>query len=461
MMRRIVIFELLLIVSVFIFSINILAEELTGDEAAGTYYGSLQTLYWSADDYETHTGQSSSTPVLAFPDPITLTFYKRGFTSETEFTLRAELNEDYYEDTDGLDVATDTSSVVRWHSETHAEYNLAAGSSPSFNFRWTDKEIQDHYVSIASSTFYDFGDNEYKVYFRATLSVKYSNNRLSVVSIQEGVLNRISDGVYYPGDGPYDSGSAVDPGDEPNEETQICNPLDTTGMLEVHAGVTYTYGNNVYRLNSDCSSGKIRRNHPFSVGDILYTGDGEKDMIEVSLGGGSSEFSSVGGEPFFRMQRLSVWQVLPDTSKANFRISRGKAMFRDIASKVKQLYSDEIIIETPSAVTSIRGTEVYYDVFDNGDSIIYVTHGEVIVKDMFDNEAILIAGQKVESSVLEGLLSIESITNEDYEIFEVFEIEEESNFIWGVILAVIIISPVVVVFLILRTIKRKILSKKK
>jgi len=100
-MRRLFILSLMILSSLFLISFQVHAEDVDGDVAAGTYTGTLQTLL------------DSSTYGLAFPDPITLTFYKRGFTSETEFIVRAEFNGEYYEDVDGLDLLTDLKSVVR------------------------------------------------------------------------------------------------------------------------------------------------------------------------------------------------------------------------------------------------------------------------------------------------------------------------------------------------------------
>lgn len=77
--RRILILGLCLITSLFLISFEVQAEEYDGDVAAGTYTGTLNTIL-------------NSSYGLPFPDPITLTFYKRGFTTETEFMVRAELN---------------------------------------------------------------------------------------------------------------------------------------------------------------------------------------------------------------------------------------------------------------------------------------------------------------------------------------------------------------------------------
>ena len=444
-MRRVLILGLCLITSLFLISFEVQAEEYDGDVAAGTYTGTLNTIL-------------NSSYGLPFPDSITLTFYKRGFTTETEFMVRAELNGEYYENMDGLNLATDPTSVVRWHSVTHAEYNLSAGEEPSFNFRWSNKEIGDHFISIASSTYFDEVEGKFKVYFRATLAIDEGYNQPSIKSVQEGRLNRIQDGVYYESDGPYNPGGTTDPGEEPNPTCS--NQIDTTHMLQVHAGVTYTRGNNVYFKNEDCTTGKIRKNQPFTTGDMLITGDGETDFMEVSLGNGT-EFSQVGGEPYFRMQRLSEFRVLPDEKDARFKISKGKAMFRDMMSKVKELYTDDFIIETPSAVTSIRGTELYFDIKDNGDTTIYLTHGTIEITDNYGYTIDLFAGQKVEVTMGSGIGYVDFISEDDYDSFEIYNIEEEeSNFIWGLILVIIIASPIIIVFFVLRAIKRKIFRKR-
>ncbi|MBN2268641.1 MAG: FecR domain-containing protein [Acholeplasmataceae bacterium] len=446
-MRRLFILSLIILTSLFLISFEVQAEEYDGDIAAGTYYGTLNTL------------KDSSTYGLAFPDPITLTFYKRGFTSETEFILRAELNGEYFESLDGLDL--NTNSIVRWHPSTYAEYNLTAGDEPSFNFRWSSKEIGDHFISIASSTYFDSDAGDFKVYFRAELAVDEGFNVPQIKSVQEGRLSRIEEGEYYEGDGPYNPGGTTDPSEDPGDDPEpTCpNQIDTSNMLQVHAGVTYTKGDNIYFKNEDCTTGRIRKNQPFSTGDILTTGSGDTDFMEVSLGTGT-EFSQVGGEPYFRMQRLSIFRVMPDEKDVRVRISKGKVMFRDMMSKVKELYSDDFIIETPSAVTSIRGTELYLDVQENGDTVIYLTHGTVDVTDNYGYTINLIAGQKVEVTMDTGIGFVDFISEDDYSSFEIYEIEEESNFVWGLILVLLIVSPIVIVFFVLRAIKRKLFGKK-
>ena len=461
-MRHILLMSLFLLCSLFLISFQVHAEDIDGDAAAGTYSGDLTLLYWSPDQYQENTGKSSSTAVVAFPDTVTLTFYKRGFTSETEFMLRAELNGEYYEDMDGLDIPTNIYSVVRWHSMTHQSYKVPERSEPSFNFMWTQRSINDGFVSIFSSTMFDETLNDFVVYFRAELFYENEEGRKEGVSAQEGFLRRTSggEGVYYEGDGPYNADNPTDPNEEPNEEPEpTCNQLDTTNMLVMHAGVTYTRGDNRYVKNEDCSTGRIRKNQPFTTGDRLYTGSGENDFMEISLGTGT-EFSQVGGEPLFRMARLSEFRVIPDERDARVRISKGKVMFRDMLSKVKELYSDDFIIETPSAVMGIRGTELYLDVSENGDTIIYLTHGQIDVTDNYGYTINLIAGQKVEVTMSGGMGFVDFITEDEYDSFEMFEVDEESNFIWGLILVFMIASPIVIVFLVLRAIKRKLFNKK-
>lgn len=430
-----------------------------GDEPAGTYQGALTTIHWDSNKYTEYTGKSSSTPVVAFDGEVTLTFYKRQFTSETEFILRAELNGEYYEDLDELDQPTVASTIVRWHPITHESYSQPAGPEPSFNFMATNMTWKDGVTTIRSWTLFDSSINDFKVYFRAEMAYRVEGlSSPQIVSVQQGYLMRTPNGQgqYFEGDGPYNPGT--DPGEEPGEEPNTCNPIDVSNLATVHAGVTFTYGNNTFRRNSDCSTGRVRKNQPFTTGDILYTGDGQKDMMEVSLGGGS-EFSVVGGEPYFRMQRLSVFQVMPK-EEPTFRLSKGQMLFRDMKSKIKELYSDEITIETPNTVMGIRGTELYIYILDNENTIVYVTHGEVLVSDLFGNSITLLAGQKIEVTNDQGLGYVSLITSEDYEGFDLFEIDEESNFIWGLILVVIIASPIIVIFVILKKIKRKLFKKK-
>lgn len=462
-MRKAMIFGFFVYLMLSLFAVNILAEEVDGDAAAGTYYGSLSTLYWDNEVYYDVTGQSSSTPVLAFPEPITVKFYKRGFSSEDEFILRAELNDVYYEDNDGVELITDPNSRVRWHSMTHAMYNMVEGDEPSFNLMWERETFGIGFIIIRSSTYFDSADNEYKLYIRIAYELLDDKDVYRTISIQEGNLSKISEGTYYEGDGPYDGGTTepVDPIDDNDDDEITCNPIDTTGAIPVYAGVTFTKGNNTYKKNEDCSTGRIRRNQPFSNGDVLMTGSGEDDIMEVSLGGGG-EFTSVGGEPLFRMRRLSVWTVVPDPNKVRFRVSKGEAMFRDMTSKFKQLFNEEeIIIDTGSAVMSIRGTELYFNVDDNGDTTVFVTHGEVLVEDLYGGELTLLAGQKVDISVDDGLGYTSFITDTEYDHFELFEdVEEESNFIWTVILILIIISPIALLILFFKFIKRKFSAKK-
>jgi len=448
-MKKAMIFGFIIYLMLSLCVVNILAEEIDGDAAAGTYRGTLTKIYGD-----------SSYPV-AFSGPIEVTFYKRGFTSETEFVLRAEFNGEYYEDNDGLDIPTDPYSVVRWHTLTHAEYNLNAGDEPSFNFRWTNKEVGNYYISIASSTYFDTTDDEYKLYIRATLAVDDGFSQPSTKTIQEGRLEKVAEGTYYEGDGPYNGISEpVDPIDDEDDEQTTCNPIDTTGSIPVYAGVTFTKGNNTYRKNADCTTGRIRRNQPFSNGDVLMTGSGEDDIMEVSLGGGG-EFTSVGGEPFFRMRRLSVWTVVPDPNKVRFRVSKGEAMFRDMTSKFKQLFNeDEIIIDTGSAVMSIRGTELYFNVDENGDTTVFVTHGEVLVEDLYGGEVTLLAGQKLDVSVDEGVGYTSFITDSEYDNFELFDVDEESNFVWTVILILIIVSPFALLIIFFKAIRKKYSNRK-
>jgi hypothetical protein len=452
-MRKAMILGFILYLIISFFAFTVLAEDFNGDEAAGTYRGTLSLVMWDPEDYETYTGKTSSTPVVAFPSEVTLTFYKRGFTSETEFILRAELNGTYYQDNDGLNLSTDPSSKVRWHPETYESYQQPAGPEPSFQFGLTDEPWLDGYVNVRAWTIYDDSLEDFKVFFRAEMMYLNDYDRTSIVSIQQGYLQRTQAAVYYAGDGPYDPQNPIDDDDEP------CNPIDFSGAIQVNAGVTFTKGNNTYRKNADCSTGRIRRNQPFINGDVLMTGSGEDDIMEVSLGGGG-EFSSVGGEPFFRMRRLSVWTVVPDDHAVKFRISKGQIMFRDMTSKFKQLYSkEEIIIETGGAAMSIRGTELYIYVEVNGDTTVYVTHGEVLVEDLYGGELTLLAGQKVDISVDGGLGYSSFITDSEYDDFESFEVEE-SNFIWTVIVILLILSPIILLVIFFKFIKRIFKPKK-
>ncbi|MDD4194379.1 MAG: hypothetical protein PHW37_03825, partial [Acholeplasmataceae bacterium] len=67
---------------------------------------------------------------------------------------------------------------------------------------------------------------------------------------------------------------------------------------------------------------------------------------------------------------------------------------------------------------------------------------------------------KVEVTMDFGVGFVDFITEEDFQSFNIYEVDEESNFIWGLIVVLLIASPIVIIFFVLRAIKRKLFRKK-
>ncbi len=462
-MRRALLTGLMLWCAVMLLALSIQASEpWHGDEPAGTYVGMAdEVLVWDPDFHEEVTGVYASSPVLPFPDEIALTFFNRVFYSETEFEIHVDFNDERFVDLYSLTGRIEDrppNHHMTWFSFTPPGFRISERSEPSFYFSLSPT-FEGGYIRVRAQTIFNDDANDFMVAFDAEkwfyYEDDYGQQQSKMVSRQWGLLTRLTDGEYPEGVDPIDPDDDENGVTDPVDPIDTCEPVDVSGMIQVYVGITLTRGRNTYERNEDCATGVIRKNQPFTTGDTLYTCSDSGCILEISLGGGG-EFTTFGGEPLIRLRPNSHFHIKPSESQATFRLSKGKMFFGDILSNIRSLYADDIVIETPSAATGIRGTELYITVLENGDTTVYVTHGEVEVTDLFDNTVTLLPGFKVSASVEGGLDGLTLISDADYADFEAFDFEEDSDWIWSVILVIILLSPIIVVFLVIRGIRRKI-----
>ncbi len=128
-----------------------------------------------------------------------------------------------------------------------------------------------------------------------------------------------------------------------------------------------------------------------------------------------------------RMRQKSIYTLpyLKVKEEKTF-LEKGSAFF----SKLKDsITGNDYYVETPNTVIGIRGTEFYLEVEDNGDTLILLKEGLVMVLDKDGNDDYLSAGMKAEvkkdGPIVSGYYSVEEGEIFNYEWN--FEDGEESD----------------------------------
>lgn len=244
-------------------------------------------------------------------------------------------------------------------------------------------------------------------------------------------------------------------GSQPEEEEEEPEEEESEGVEpeeQIPRGITFVKGIvEIKRAGSDKWI-RVRGSMPLNSGDIVRTGKNSYAYI----GCGTSEFAAATGSEI-QLRPLSVITVPDETLKVEKK-SRVRVAVDDAVKKVYALFGkEEFEIETPSAVSGIRGTDFIVDVDEDGNTTFLLNEGSISVKSKFDNtETTLRPGQKILAPINSTLSDPGDMTSSDKKAFSNDTPEEETGSP-GLFAIIIIILIAVVVLIVLFTLftKRK------
>ncbi len=128
--------------------------------------------------------------------------------------------------------------------------------------------------------------------------------------------------------------------------------------------------------------------------------------------------------------------------------SRVRVAVDDAMKKVYALFGkEEFEVETPSAVTGIRGTDFIVDVDDDGNTIFLLNEGSIIVRSKYDNSEITLSpGQKIIAPINSTLSAPEDLTSDDKKAFSADITEEESSspLIYAALILILVIIVIII-----------------
>lgn len=159
-----------------------------------------------------------------------------------------------------------------------------------------------------------------------------------------------------------------------------------------------------------------RKGMQLNAGDAIKTAEGAYADIGMS----TTEFGITGSE--IRMAPLSTITI-PDDTLVVEKKSRVRVTIEEGIKNVYSLFKkEEFVVETPSAVMGIRGTDFIIEVDDEGNTRVLLNDGTVDVVSRFDDrERTLFAGEKVEAKLGAKIGNKEGMTEADLAAFDEYD----------------------------------------
>lgn len=173
--------------------------------------------------------------------------------------------------------------------------------------------------------------------------------------------------------------------------------------------VTFTRGRVLIKRHDSNKWTRLKSGMVLNAGDAIKT---DKNSI-AELSGGFG-----GSSPFIKLNQKS-YMIVPKYVPKIEKNSRIRIMGEDILNNVKNLIGKgEYEVETPSAMTGIRGTDFIVDVDESGNTTLLLYEGSIVVTSKFDNsQVILEPGQKVSVSMGDKISDVQPLTEEDIDEF--------------------------------------------